>query len=319
MEMFNPPITYAVKHKDEIIREKSRSGGAFSAISDVVLNNNGVVYGCIMTDKYTASHVRAETFEQRDFMRGSKYIESKLGDTFALVKSDILKGRSVLFSGTPCQVDGLKCFLGALADNVITIDIVCHGVPSPTVWKKYIEWREEKYGSCTYADFRNKVDFGWASHVESLIMENNGKVKKVDSRVFTNIFYSHLALRPSCYKCAYKRVEHPGDITIADYWAIDNALPGFNDNKGVSLVMINSSKGKMVFEKAKEMLVFHDTDYHRSTRPTMFKPPEKPVNRNEFWMDFATQDFSFMEKKYGNNSFLTKCKFFIKNKGKVII
>lgn len=291
------PNVYAVKHKDESIRAASRSGGIFTALSDIVLENKGVVYGCILTDDFMAVHVRADSFELRNQMRGSKYIQSRLGETLKRVKLDLNMGRKVLFSGTSCQVAGLKNFLGKEYSTLLCVDIVCHGVPSYIVWKKYLNWWENKIGSKVISvDFRNKKDFGWCDHVETLSFDN-GKV--INSQIFKNIFYGHLVLRPSCYECPYKSVMHPGDITIADYWGIDKAAPGFNDNKGVSLVLINNTEGKLAFENVRNNLQWKATHIEDSMQTPLKAPFPKPQNRNEFWKDLGAKDFKFIAKKYG--------------------
>ncbi len=186
------PNVYAVKHKNEVVRAASRSGGIFTALSDAVLLENGVVYGCILTESFTAAHVRAENSEERNRMRGSKYIQSKLGDTFKNVKEDLDVGKKVLFSGTSCQVAGLKQFLGKEFVKLLCVDIVCHGVPSRKVWDNYLQWQEQKnHSKITGVDFRNKKDFGWWDHVETICFENR---KIVNSKIFTNLFYGHYIL-----------------------------------------------------------------------------------------------------------------------------
>lgn len=210
------PKVYAVKHKDEMTRAASRSGGIFTALSDQVLSNGGVVYGCVLTEEFDAVHIRTDNAEDRNRMRGSKYIQSKLGDTFKSVKTDLDAKKSVLFSGTSCQVAGLKKYIGKEYDNLFCVDIVCHRVPSKKIWEAYLCWQEQKmHSKVASVDFRNKKDFGWHDHVEILCFENG---KSTSSRVFKELFYGHTVLRPSCYECPYKSVMHPGDITIADYW-----------------------------------------------------------------------------------------------------
>lgn len=241
------PKVYAVKHKDEATRAASRSGGIFTALSDRVLSDGGVVYGCILTDDFSAIHIRAENTEERNRMRESKYIQSKLGNTFKNVKLDLDTGKRVLFSGTSCQVAGLKRYLGKEYNNLFCVDIVCHGVPSKKVWNAYLRWQEEKnHSKVVKVDFRNKRDFGWHDHVETLYFKNG---KSSNSYVFRNLFYGHTVLRPSCYECQYKSVMHPGDITIADYWGIEKAAPEFDDNKGVSLVLVNNEAGEKTLKK----------------------------------------------------------------------
>ena len=152
------PKVYAVKHKDEATRAASKSGGVFTALSDQVLSNDGVVYGCILTDDFCAVHIRTDNMEQRNKMRGSKYIQSKLEDTFKNIKIDLDMGRSLLFSGTSCQVAGLRKYLGKEYANLFCVDIVCHGVPSKKVWHAYLRWQEQrKHSKVTNVDFRNKI------------------------------------------------------------------------------------------------------------------------------------------------------------------
>ena len=288
---------YAVKHKDSTVRAASRSGGIFTAISDKILSEGGSVFGCILSDDFLAYHVKATTSEQRDKMRGSKYIQSNMGDVFRDVKVELDSGRLVLFTGTSCQVDGLKSFLGKDYDNLLCIDIVCHGVPSPKVWLEYLKWQEKKNKKrIVSVNFRNKTDFGWAAHKESLFTKDG---KKIDSEAWKNIFLSCNAHRPSCYHCQYKSIYHSSDITIGDYWGIDKACPGFNDNKGVSLVLINSEKGKKYFDVVSSSLEYNMTDINKSLQPALQKPFPCPSTREQFWKDFKSKDFDYIAKEYG--------------------
>ena len=184
------PKVYAVKHKDEEIRAASRSGGIFTALSDLTLVNGGIVYGCVLTEDFTAVHIRAENVAERNRMRGSKYIQSRLGDTFKNVQKDLDTGKSVLFSGTSCQVAGLKQFLKKEYSNLFCVDIVCHGVSSPLVWEKYLRWQEQKnHGKKVIkVDFRNKNQFGWRDHVETLWFDNG---INISSHIFKNLLWTY--------------------------------------------------------------------------------------------------------------------------------
>ncbi len=305
MVAWEKPRVYAVKHMDEDVRAASRSGGVFTALTDQTLADGGVVYGCVLTEDYQAVHIRADNAEDRDKMRGSKYIQSQMQDMLRAVKADLDADRKVLFSGTLCQVAGLKSFLGREYPNLCCVDIVCHGVPSPKVWQSYLQWSEKKYKStCVGADFRNKRDYGWKDHVETLMMEDgSGKIRQIDSRVFTTIFYSHIILRPSCYKCPYKSYIHPGDITIADYWMVDKAAPGFNDNKGVSLVCVNNDKGLQYFQTVEKALHCIETKVEDSFKPSMLNVFPAPENREQFWKDYSQNVFGVVAKKYGGDGF----------------
>ena len=304
------PKLYAVKHKDEAIRAASRSGGVFTALSDQVLYDGGIVYGCVLTDDFRAVHVRTDNAEERDRMRGSKYIQSKLNDTFNNVKEDLDAKRSVLFSGTSCQVAGLKKYLGKEYDNLFCVDIVCHGVPSEKVWDAYLRWQEQKnHSNIVSVDFRNKKDFGWHDHVETFYFENG---KSTSSRVFKELFYGHTVLRPSCYECPYKSVMHPGDITIADYWGVEKAAPEFDDNKDVSLVLVNDDVGEKAFEKVKERLIWKQTKLKDSLQPPLKAPFPKPENREQFWSDFENKSFEYVAKKYGGSGLKNDAKSFLR-------
>jgi len=307
---WNLPKVYAVRHKDEEIRANSRSGGIFTAISDYILNEKGIVYGCVLNDKFEAIHTRADNMDIRDRMRGSKYIQSKIGNTYVEVKKDLLKGKKVLFSGTSCQIDGLRKYLGDEFDNLFCIDIVCHGVPSPKVWNEYLKWQEKKRKTkIITVDYRNKREFGWRAHIETLFLENG---YQINSQIFTKLFYGHCILRPSCYYCPYKSVIHPGDITIADYWGIEKAAPEFDDNKGVSLVLINNEKGESVFEKVKCELRWKETKLEDSMQRPLYEAFPEPNIRTQFWNDFREKNFEYIAKKYGGRGSLNKIKRIIK-------
>ncbi|MDO5381702.1 MAG: Coenzyme F420 hydrogenase/dehydrogenase, beta subunit C-terminal domain [Eubacteriales bacterium] len=307
------PITYAVKHIDNKIRFMSRSGGVFTAISDYILSLNGVIYGCVLDDELSAIHYRAESSEERDKMRGSKYIQSSLSkrDIYKNVIKDLENDRKVLFTGTSCQVAGLLSLVSGndYRSNLYTVDILCHGVPSPLVWKEYINWQEKKHNKkIVSVNFRNKEKFGWRAHVESLSFENGDSI---DSGVWRELFYSHLILRPSCYECIYKSIYHMADITIADYWGIENAVPEsleFDDDKGVSLVMINNEKGKEVFDSLNKDIVFYKTSIEESMQMPLIAPFPAPVNRDIFWQDFYCKKFDFIAKKYASYGLLNDIK-----------
>lgn len=295
------PAAYAVKHKDLDTRMASRSGGIFTAISDYVLDENGIVYGCVLNEKLEAEHVRADNAADRNAMRGSKYIQSDMGDMFRQVKNDLQSGKKVLFSGTSCQIAGLRSFLGEdFHDGLLCVDIVCHGVPSPLIWKEYIRWQEEKHhGKVVKADFRNKRDFGWNAHVETLCLKKGTRTDSVHSTVFKELFFSHMILRPACHKCPYKDIMHPADITIADFWGINKAVPGFNDDKGVSLVLVNNELGKEIFEKISEKTEYRACRIEECLQPALQVPTSCPDNRSQFWNDYQKKDFGYIVKHYG--------------------
>ena len=269
---------YAAKHNDENTRLHSRSGGVFTALSDSVLAEDGVVYGSALTEDFLACHKRAVTPIERDAFCGSKYIQSNMVGIYGSIKNDLNNKKYVLFSGTPCQVGAVKNYVGDM-ENLILIDIVCHGVPSPMVWRDYLNYQERLHnGRITYVDFRDKR-FGWKAHRESFTINNIN----YDDDIFTKLFYSHLILRPSCFECPYKCIDRVGDITIADFWGIEKAIPDFNDDKGVSLVLLNSEKGKKLFYTSREHLTVEEVKLEDAMQNSLRFPYPRPTNYEEFW------------------------------------
>ena len=286
----------------------SRSGGVFTALSDVVITENGVVYGCAVNAKNQAEHRRAVSKEGRDSLRGSKYVQSSMRNCFKGVSDDLNSGVPVLFSGTACQVSGLKGYLGDKAEKLLTIDIVCHGVPSPAVWSAFLKWMEDKYhGEVSSVNFRDKR-YGWMAHFESIII--NGHKRVAD--YYRAIFYKHYSLRPSCFQCPYANIDRIADITIADAWGIDRKHSYFNDDKGVSLVILNTGKGVSCFEKAKDDLEVVEVKSDDYMQPNLREPSKAPSNRVKFWDDFVEHGFGFVSWKYGDNTLKGNVKSIIK-------
>ena len=300
---------FAARHHDGDVVMNSRSGGIFTALSDCFLED-GKVYGCILDEQLHAIHIGTSSKSVRDKMRGSKYVQSDLGESFKSIKEDLENNLNILFSGTSCQVDGLKRFLQKDYPNLLCVDIVCHGVPSPKVFESYLQYQ----GNVTAVDFRNKKDFGWRNHVETLTVDGN----KINSTVWTNLFYSGVILRPSCYECPYKSIEHPGDITIADYWGIEKAAPEFDDDRGVSLALINTNKGCEYFDRIKGLLVYKETRIEDSMQRAFIRSEIRPQKRDRFWNDFNEKDFRYLTKVYGGQLSLLrkvtlKCKMLVKS------
>lgn len=290
---------YIVKHKSDLVRAKSRSGGMFTALSDVVLKNGGVVYGCRLNENLCAVHDRAETPEERDAFRGSKYVQSNLSGCFQRISEDLQAGRQVLFSGTPCQVAGLRKYCEKLdSSNLICIDIACHGVPKEAIWKKYLDYARKKYkGNITAVNFRNKNRYGWASHVETFTV--NGK--EYDSKEYADLFYQRLLLGKGCFQCKHKSLERVGDVTLADAWGgITEEEKRFNDNKGLSLVLVSSDKGRKLFDSCVQELQYEPCDIEHYMQLPFMRNFDIPKNYDEFWKDEAVLDYGTLYKKYCN-------------------
>lgn len=303
------PEIYAARHKDIHEIETSRSGATFIAISDYVLDNGGIVYGVGYKDHFKVAHKRATTKDERNEFKGSKYVQSDLGSIFKQVKEDLKKGYTVLFSGTPCQTAGLNSFVGnKLRENLILIDIVCHGVPSPNVWKDYLSYIEKKYKkNVIKVDFRDKSRIGWYGHMESFVFEDGNKI---ESKLYTNLFYKHIMFRQSCGVCHYTNFERPSDITLADYWGWQKTDPNINaDNKGISLVLVNTDKGSKIFETIKnKYLTTISVKKENCIQPNLQHPSIINVKCLEFEHDYNCKGIHYVIKKYGNTKWQQKFK-----------
>lgn len=318
---FEQPLVFAIKHLDDSERLASQSGGAFAVISDYILNQGGVVYGCAFDHDFRAVHIRAVNNIERNRMRYSKYVQSDMGEIHKKVLQDLIDGRTVLFSGTSCQIASVLSYVAISTTHIngklYTVDIVCHGVPSPLIWRDYLSWESEKKKSkIKNVICRNKRKFGWKSHVTTIDFING---RRTESRVFPKLFYGHMALRPSCYKCPYKDTTHPSDITIADYWGIEKSHPEFRDEKGVSLILINSDAGNALFEGCMDHIHVIQTSIEDCMQKPLIEPYDRPIGREQFWEDYKTKSFSEIARKYGNDTFVWnvkwKLKYFLKQKG----
>lgn len=290
---------YAVKHNNENVRAGSRSGGVFTAVSDIVLSDGGAVYGCVMTEDFRqAKHIRAVTAEDRNRMRGSKYVQSVMGNCYSLCADDLKNGMLVLFTGTPCQIEALNCFLSAKninTEKLITMDIVCHSVVSPKVWEKYINWFSDGR-HVDSVDFRDKKQFGWTAHYETIVTDG----KAESSNNYAKLFYRNVAYPLHCFSCYFKTTDRVSDITIGDYWGIDIIDPDFYDDKGTSLVMLNTSKGENYFFSCKDSLIYTKHLLCDSMQPPFDHNYHIPKNRKRFFKDLDKLDFSELIKKYVN-------------------
>ena len=288
---------YAVKHNDAEARLTSRSGGAFVAVSDVILAEGGVIYGCGLDEFLEARHMRAVSKEERDRFCGAKYVQSKLGNIYIQVAEDLEQDRKVLFSGTPCQIAGLKSFLEVKKismKHLILVDLVCYGVPSPLLYKDYLAYIENRYHKkVTGIDFRNKKKYGWRNHVETICFGE----KSVDKGIYTKIFCDHKALRPSCYECIYKTLERVGDISLADCWGIEKCAPSFDDNKGVSLMLVNSEKGARIFEQSRRYMNVLQVEAKDCMQPALLMQKFDGNIREDFWKNYHEFGFEGVIRK----------------------
>ena len=281
--------TYAAIYNNNEIRENSSSGGIFSALAEKF----DVVYGVAMTeDCYGAEMIRVEG--DISPLRGSKYFQAKVGDAFKQVKKDLEEGRKVLFSGTGCQINGLSMFLGKEYPNLFLLDIVCHGTPSPKLWREYVDYQEKQHGKLESVNFRCKDD----SWVNFGMKENQLYISK-DTDSFMRMFLSNCCLRPACYNCHAKYYKM-SDISIADFWGIENVAPEMNDGRGTSLVITRTEKGQVLFDSIKSELKWKEVNYEEGVKdnPSEYSSVPSPQQRDTFFTDLEKLSFEEMEKKY---------------------
>lgn len=293
-------VSLAAYSKDEQIRNSSSSGGIFSVLALVVLKHGGVIFGAAFDNKFAVHHIKVSSIKDIGKLRGSKYVQSRIENTFREAKDILESGREVYFSGTPCQIDGLKNFLGKEYSNLITQDIICHGVPSPYVWNKYLDSvRENLNSEIKCVSFRDKL-LGWKKY--SVKVEGtNGKVEMstfLDNPMM-RAYLRDLCLRPSCYSCPSKGVKRSSDITLADFWNVSDFLDNFDDDRGIDLIICHSSKGLALLREASPEIVSQEIDMRAAYENfQMNNSSRQPANRDAFIKDLGQSTFAEAVKKF---------------------
>lgn len=254
------PKAYAAYSKDEAMRLSSSSGGVFSEIAKAVLQRGGVVFGAAYNEQFEIVHICAENEEALAKLRGAKYAQSDLRGVFAQVRQNLEAGQKVLFSGTPCQVGGLKAFLRKDYDNLLTVDFICHSVPSPMVWHEYVRYRAEQDNDGELPEsinLRSKTT-GWSRYQYSNLFEyanSPDHIVKSGESLYMKLFVGGYINRESCENCRFKGYSRVSDLTIGDFWGIWDIAPEMDDNKGTSVVLVQSRRGKEIFDLIKEYCV----------------------------------------------------------------
>lgn len=291
---------YGMKNKDNNERKNSSSGSVFIEVAKSILSKQGSVYGVQMEADFRVDFGRAVTLEEARRFQGSKYVQSIKGETFKAVKQDLTEGKAVLFTGTPCEVSGLKKYLGKDYDNLFTIDIICHGVPSQKLMAKSIEAKEKEYkSSIMNLKFRDK-NYGWRNQEVTMTFENQ-KVyhAPIWEDQFYRLFTSNYILRDSCYSCHFANMKRQGDMTIGDYWNIKNVNESFEDNLGVSSVIVNTQKGQSLFDDIKNNFEIFDCSLEDVVQKNLQHPSPKPENFDVFQHDYETNGMNYCLDKYG--------------------
>lgn len=297
-------IAYAVKNKDNTERAQSSSGAVFIEVAKAVLGSDGVVYGVRLDDVHRAMHDRASSIESARKFQGSKYVQSYKGSILQEIKRDLKAGNTVLFTGTPCEVAGLKRFLGVPYDNLVTVDIICHGTPSPGSFDDHIRALEKKYSSkISKISFRNK-QYGWRNQ-ELWIKFNNGEIyhNPIWEDEYYRLFTGNYLLRDSCYSCPFASMNRPGDITIGDFWNINNVKPDFEDKLGVSSIIVNTEKGQDLITEILTSFEYYEVSLDECTQRNLQAPSPKPDDFDSFRADWEQHGLDYCRKKYASMGF----------------
>lgn len=279
---------YAAYSKDEIVRTSSSSGGIFSEAAKIVLGNGGVVFGAAYNDSFDITHICVKCEAELDRIRGAKYAESNLDGVFVDIEKRLDGGQDVLFSGTPCQISGLHAFLRKKYNNLFCIDFVCHGVPSPMAWKAYVEYRakQDANGELPKTINLRSKKTGWSRYQYSNVFEyENGKQHSISSSdsLFMKLFVGDYISRPSCENCKFKGYNRVSDITLGDFWGIWDIDPEMDDNKGTSVVLIQSEKGQALWNEISGKIKFKEVSLEQASRqnPSMLVPSKANSKREE--------------------------------------
>lgn len=279
---------YAVINNDDAIRMSSSSGGAFAALAQTVCEKGGVVFGAAFDEALVVRHIAADNCDEIRRLMGSKYVQSSTDGVYARIRNALEDGKTVLFSGTPCQCVAVKSVFGD-AEKLFLVDFICHGVPSPDVWKKYLN--EVCPDGADDVSFRDKSR-GWE---DFSIRINSGGVNLCQSHVvdpYYRVFFSNTALRESCYECSWKGSQRASDLTVADFWGIDRVFPQMNDNRGVSAVLVNSEKGRLLLEESSEKLTVVSCDKEAVLKGNgmYYSSVKRPGTREEFFQKLSVRD-----------------------------
>lgn len=290
----NEPKAYACFNKDENIRMNSSSGGVFTLIAESIINKGGVVFGAAFDDEFNVNHICVKNTGELSKLRGSKYVQSAIGNTYKEAEKYLETDVPVLFTGTPCQIDGLLHYLKKDYEKLYTQDIVCHGVPSAKAWEKYLSCRKkEQKSEISRIFFRNKRN-GWENYSVAIDFKDGteyNRIYKDDS--FMKGFVFNLYLRPSCYECYSKTLNRNSDITLADFWGVKDIEPDMFDDNGTSLVFVNSEKGQCLINSVAEKLRLKETDINKAVKKNSaaYLSTWKTKKRDKFFKLIYYKDF----------------------------
>jgi len=291
-----PQEFLAAWNKDEEIRRQSSSGGVFTALAENILEQGGAVVGAAFDESFKVRHIMIENKDELAKLRGSKYVQSEVSSAlYGRIKSELRDGRKILFSGTPCQVAGMRQVMRK-QEGILYVDILCHGVPSPKLWEEY---RATLNAAPSSFSFRDKIT-GWKDYSISWLI--NGSVHKELGRdnAYMHAFLRDYTLRMACYACSYAKMERVGDLTLADFWGIEKCYPEYDDDKGTGLVLVNDSHGRLSLAACSDVVIAYPVSSDAATlgNPIFRGPSHRPAARGEFYNKLSSGGFASVAKIY---------------------
>lgn len=294
---------YAAWAKDDNLRLKSSSGGLFSIFAEHILSCGGIVFGAMMDDNMKVFHVGIEYIEDLYKLRGSKYVQSDIRNVFKEAKCCLKTGRKVLFTGTPCQVAGLYASLGKMKDNdnLFTVDIICHGVPSQKSFDYYISQLNNRLNDTKIVRFSFRDAGGWSCSCSCSCSSGNTYKIGYKDNLYMQLFLKSLLHRESCYTCTYASMKRVSDITIGDFWGIGSKVPFDHDvSKGCSLMIINTGKGEMILDKIKSKIFMEERLISEAivVNEQLREPCRRPAKRSEIYDYLYTHDYLEVGRRY---------------------
>ena len=300
----NEPIsTYVAINKNSEVLLSSASGGIFGALASLVLEKNGVVFGCAYNNDMEPEHIYVDNLQDIKKLQGSKYVQSNINTTYTEAKKYLKNDRWVLFTGTPCQIAGLKSFLGKDYGNLITVDIICHGVPSADFFRGYIQYLEDKLrGKVTDFKFRDKSN-GWGLRGK-VVYKKQGKVLQKSILPIDSYYYSYFLkgdiYRENCYECKYACGSREGDFTMGDYWGVEKAHPEIETKKGVSVLLVNSKKGTTLIDELRKYLDLTESTFEqaRVQNGQLNSPTPKSLRREAILKTWREKGYQAVNDEY---------------------
>lgn len=290
-----PKKVWAWRNKNDVDIMRSASGGAADSAAKTVLQVGGVVYGAAYDEQLVVSHIEVIADAEREKLQSSKYVQSDLRDSFTKAKQRLAEGAMVLFTGTPCQIAGLYAFLGDDPENLYTVDLICHGVPSPKFFRKYLEFQNKQMKDrVVYFNFRSKYKRGWGTQY---LLKTKTKTKTKTKALSLDRYGKHFmdgdCYRESCYQCDYANTSRVGDLTVGDFWGIAKSHPDFNSPKGVSSVFINTEKGQKLFEMMRPFAEVEEATLEEGMvqQENLIRPSLRPSKRNIFYEKIDEDNF----------------------------